>query len=292
MIAGGNTTVTVSNLDAAIRFYTTQLGLKLTNRLGTRWATIGAGPSYWTTDNRPDAGLVIGLRPASPDSATPDTSGAVGFGFETYRPIEQVAAHLKRRGVRVEGDIITFEAGRVVAFVDLDGVPSYVWEFSAEMLDGKEPGPGSGDEDDDDALLSGGHAIVYVSNMDAAVRFYVETLGMTLTYRFENRIATVVAGTNLVIALHPRTPNTPMPGARGAVTLSLIVDEPIDTVLSRLAKRGVRTTGQSEPGTSRAQSEGRSADIEDPDGNLITLWEANAWTAERQVAAVDVPVQR
>jgi catechol 2,3-dioxygenase-like lactoylglutathione lyase family enzyme len=128
--------------------------------------------------------------------------------------------------------------------------------------------------------------------MDAAVRFYVETLGMTLTFRFENKIATVVAGTNLVIALHPRTPNTPTPGARGSVTLSLIVDEPIDTVLSRLAKRGVRVTRPATPGTPRAQSDGRSADIEDPDGNLITLWEATAWAPQHEEAAADVPVGR
>ena len=48
MISGGNTTVYVSNLDAAIRFYTESLGLKLTNRFGDRWATIETGPSYWS----------------------------------------------------------------------------------------------------------------------------------------------------------------------------------------------------------------------------------------------------
>ena len=63
-----------------------------------------------------------------------------------------------------------------------------------------------------------------------------------------------------------------MPGTRGSVTLGLVVDEPIATVLSRLAQRGVRTTGHSEPG--------RSADIEDLDGNVITLWEAHAIGAD------------
>ena len=273
MIAGGNATVAVADLDAAIRFYTEQLGLKLTNRLGDRWATIDAGPSSWTTEDQPDAGLLIGLRPASPGGPAPGTSGGVGFGFETYEAIEDVASGLKQRGVRVEGDIVTFEAGKVVAFVDLDGFPSWAWEFSPDMLEGIDPGE---DADNDNSLLSGGHAIVYVNDMDTAIRFYVQTLGMKLTYRFEDKFAALVAGRNLVVALHPRTPNTPIPGTKGSVTLGLIVDEPIDTVLSRLAKRGVRITGQSEPGTPRAQSGGRPVEIEDPDGNVITLWEAAA----------------
>ncbi|HEX4134941.1 MAG TPA: VOC family protein [Bryobacteraceae bacterium] len=55
MISGGNATVFVSNMDAAVRFYTEVLGLKLTNRFGDNWATVEAGK-----------GLTIGLHPASP----------------------------------------------------------------------------------------------------------------------------------------------------------------------------------------------------------------------------------
>ena len=50
--------------------------------------------------------------------------------------------------------------------------------------------------------------------MDAAVRFYMETLGLKLTFRFEDKIAGVEAG-RLVVALHPETPNTPDPGRKG-----------------------------------------------------------------------------
>jgi catechol 2,3-dioxygenase-like lactoylglutathione lyase family enzyme len=292
MIAGGNATISVADLDAAIRFYTGPLGLKLTNRLGGSWATVDAGPSYWTTEEQPDAGLVIGLRPASPGSPGPGTRGGVGFGFETYEPIEDVAAHLKQLGVQVEGEIVTFEAGKVAAFVDLDGLPSYAWEFSPDMLEGVDLGSDSNGADDGDSLLSGGHAIVYVNDMDEAIRFYVQTLGMKLTYRFENKFATMVAGWNLVIALHPRTPNTPIPGTKGSVTLGLFVDEPIDTALSRLAKRGVRITGRSEPGTPRAHFEGRAAEIEDPDGNVITLWEAQARESDAELAASGVAGRR
>lgn len=267
MISSGNATVYVSNLDEAIQFYTRQLGLKLTNRIGDRWATVDAGSSYWTSKGTA-AGLTLGLRPASPRYPSPGTTGGVGFGFETYKRIEDVAAQLKGRRVRVTGDVISFEAGKVVSFTDLDGVNAYAWEFSEEML-------AEVDRDSvPDALLSGGHAIVYVSDMDAAIRFYADTLGLALTYRFEDKFATIEAGRNLLLALHPKTPNTPDPGTKGSVTLGLVVDEPIDTVVARLARRGVRVTGRLEP------EPDRSVDIEDLDGNVITLWEARTLGAE------------
>ena len=269
MISSGNATVFVSSLDDAIHFYTRQLGLKLTNRIGDRWATVDAGSSYWTSQGIA-AGLTLGLRPASPQYPRPGTTGGVGFGFETYKRIEDVSAQLTARHVRVAGDVISFEAGKVVAFADLDGVATYAWEFSEEMLAdvNRESVP--------DALLSGGHAIVYVSDMDAAIRFYADTLGLKLTYRFESKFATIEAGRNLLLALHPKTPNTPDPGTKGSVTLGLVVDEPIDTVIARLAQRGVRVTGRSEPG--------RSVDIEDLDGNVITLWEAHAFATGDELA--------
>ena len=63
-------------------------------------------------------------------------------------------------------------------------------------------------------MLSGGHAIVYVSEMDAAVRFYTGVLGLNLTNRYGDKWATVEAGRNLVIGLHPRSPRSPAPGSR------------------------------------------------------------------------------
>jgi len=153
MISSGNATISVSNLDAAIRFYTEQLGLRLTNRIGDRWATIDAGASYWTSAGIA-AGLTLGLRPTAPHEPPPGTTSGVGFGFETYNRIEDVAAELKGRSVRVAGDVITFEAGKVVAFTDLDGVATYAWEFSEEML--TEVNVTAVPR----TLISGGHAIV------------------------------------------------------------------------------------------------------------------------------------
>ena len=134
MIAGGNATVYVSNMDAAVGFYGQALGLKVTNRFADRWATIGAGPSYWTTD-RVNAGLVLGLHPAVDGRPAPGTPGGVSFGLETYMPLETVTAKLAPLGVKFIGDIIRFDAGNVIMMEDVDGNPTYIHEFPPEMIE-------------------------------------------------------------------------------------------------------------------------------------------------------------
>ncbi len=255
-------------MDAAVRFYTESLGLKLTNRVGNQWATIEAGPSYWTTDEV-GAGLIIGLHPQSPKHPAPGTMGAVGFGLETYEPIESVIARLAKRGVAMTGDIVRFEAGNTVGFEDPDGTPTYLHEFPPEMVPETDL---SADEDATGeaapAMLSGGHALVYVSDMNVAVNFYVNVLGLELTNRYGDKWATVEAGRNLVIGLHPRTPRSPAPGTKGSVMLGLTVDEPIKSVVSRLVERGVRLAGE----IIRSETD-NFVEIEDLDGNAIYLWE-------------------
>jgi catechol 2,3-dioxygenase-like lactoylglutathione lyase family enzyme len=269
MVSGGNVTLYVSNMDAAVRFYTQNLGLRLTHRFGDHWATIDAGPSYWTTD-RGAAGLTIGLHPASAKHPAPGTPGAVGFGFETYTPIDSVVSRLAERGVRVSGEIVRFEAGNSGGFSDLDGTPTYVHEFPPEMV---PPTDLAAHEDATEhpsrALLGGGHALVYVSNMDVAVRFYVDTLGLELTNRYGDRFATVEAGHNLLIALHPRSPRAPAPGTKGSAMLGLSIDEPIARVVARLAERGARLTSDI-----IRTGQDSFVEIEDVDGNPIYLWEA------------------
>jgi catechol 2,3-dioxygenase len=271
MISGGNATIYVSDMDAAVRFYTEGLGLKLTNRFGNHWATIAAGPSYWTSD-AVGAGLVIGLHPQSPKHPAPGTRGAVGFGLETYAPLERVIARLVPRGVRITGDIIRFEAGNSVGLEDPDGTPTYVHEFPPEMMPGT--GPRTNEEaaqEAGSAMLSGGHALVYVSEMDAAVRFYTEVLGLTLTNRYGDKWATVEAGSTLVIGLHPQSAKSPAPGTKGSVMLGLAIDEPIERVTSRLVERGVKLAGD----VVRSGPD-KFVEIEDLDGNAIYLWEGGA----------------
>jgi catechol 2,3-dioxygenase-like lactoylglutathione lyase family enzyme len=279
MISGGNATVFVSNLDEAIQFYAERLGLKLTNRFGSQWATLRAGPSYWTSDEKVGAGLTIALHPASPKYPPPGTPGGVGFGLETYMPIESVAKVFGTRDIRMEGEIIRYEAGNLISLRDQDGLATYINEFPPHMLEESDLAADSEADDDVAALIAGGHAIVYVSNMDASIRFYTAVLGMKLTYRYEDRFASAEVD-NLLLAIHPRTPFAPPPGTKGSVLLGLSVDEPIDRVVSRLATQGVRTLGP----VVRAEH-GDAVEVDDPDGNVIILREA-AGSAGTSVATL------
>lgn len=117
-------------------------------------------------------------------------------------------------------------------------------------------------------MISGGNATVFVSNMDAAVRFYTEVLGLKLTNRFGDNWATVEAGKGLTIGLHPASPKYPAPGTRGSMMLGLEIDEPIEGMVARLSDKGVQIKGSIIDDYS-----GKFADLEDPDGNEIYLWE-------------------
>jgi predicted enzyme related to lactoylglutathione lyase len=119
-------------------------------------------------------------------------------------------------------------------------------------------------------MISGGNATIFVSNMDAAVRFYTEVLGLRLSNRFGDHWATVEAGKGLTIGLHPASPKYPAPGTKGAMMLGLEIDEAIDRVVARLSQKGVQMKGS----VTRDES-GNFAHLEDPDGTEIYLWEVN-----------------
>lgn len=119
-------------------------------------------------------------------------------------------------------------------------------------------------------MVSGGNATVFVSNMDTAVRFYTQVLGLKLSNRFGDNWATVQAGKGLTIGLHPASPKYPAPGTKGAMVLGLEIDESIETVVERLSRQGVQITG-----TIQRDEPGNFVSLEDPDGNGIYLWEVN-----------------
>lgn len=268
MFSGGHIIVAVADLDAAARFYTEQLGLRLTHRFGNRWVAVDAGPSYWGTDEG-GAGLFLGLQPHTSDYPAPGTRGAVGFGLETGDPLEPLVTQCSAHGVRFTSDVIAFEGGKSIALDDADGNETYLWEQTEDVLAESERSTVDAEGGAGSPSISGGHAIVFVSNMDRAVHYYSEVLGFPLTFRYADKIAFVEAGRRLVIALHPTSPKYAAPGTRGAVRIALQVDEPIDRVVSRLAARGVRVA----TGKGGAQA---STVIEDFDGNPIELVEEGA----------------
>jgi len=117
MISGGNATVFISNMDAAVLFYTEVLRLKLTNRFGNHWATVDAG-----------RGFTIGLHPISAKHPSPGTKGSIVIGLEIEEPIEDVVKRLQAKGVRFKGPIIKDEPGSFADFEDPDGNALYLWE--------------------------------------------------------------------------------------------------------------------------------------------------------------------
>ena len=123
-------------------------------------------------------------------------------------------------------------------------------------------------------MINGGNATVYVSNMDNAIRFYTEVLGLRLTNRFGNHWATVQAGSTLVIGLHPWSAKYPRPGTKGSVQIGLIVsrDEPIEALAARLRKHGVEVSDVIE------STEANYLSFADPDGNPIYVgdWDPDA----------------
>ncbi len=119
-------------------------------------------------------------------------------------------------------------------------------------------------------MITGGNATVFVSNMDRAVQFYTEVLGLKLTNRFGDNWATVEAGKGLTIGLHPASPKYPAPGTKGGIVLGMEVEGPIDKVVASLGKKGV----QFKDAVIRSEA-GNFVHLEDPDGNEIYLWEVN-----------------
>ncbi len=120
-------------------------------------------------------------------------------------------------------------------------------------------------------LIRGGTPTVYVSDMDRAVTFYTETLGLTLAMRAGNEYASVDAGNGFYVGLHPSGPRSPKPGTPGSIQVSFGVGQPIEKVVEELTNRGVRFHGpitQDDPV--------KLAFFTDPDGNELYLCECQS----------------
>lgn len=119
-------------------------------------------------------------------------------------------------------------------------------------------------------MFSGGNATVFVSDLDLAVRFYTETLGLPLKERFENQWAAVQVGPNLIIGLHPPASFAPRAGAQGGIAIGLDVVQSLEYTREMLTRRGVRFDGDI---VQDPLSEARLAFFSDPDGNQLYLIE-------------------
>jgi catechol 2,3-dioxygenase-like lactoylglutathione lyase family enzyme len=118
------------------------------------------------------------------------------------------------------------------------------------------------------AMIAGGSVTVYVADMERAVRFYTETLGLKLMYRGGPGYAAVDAGKGLELGLHATHPGGPTPGPGSSIQLSLLVTQPIGEVVATLRSRGVKVSDPKSGGGPITL-----ASLGDPDGNPIHLIE-------------------
>jgi catechol 2,3-dioxygenase-like lactoylglutathione lyase family enzyme len=117
-------------------------------------------------------------------------------------------------------------------------------------------------------MISGGNATLVITDMDRALRFYVERLGFKLRERFGDEWAEVDAGDGLVLGLHRAGGHGPKPGTHGSISVGFTVNQPIAEVVEVLANRGVPFHGPvKEDGAVKL------AFFADPDGNALYLAE-------------------
>ena len=112
--------------------------------------------------------------------------------------------------------------------------------------------------------LDRANVTVMVSDFDRAVRFYTETLGLSLRMRFGDGWAEVETK-GLTIGLHPANAHGPRPGEGGALSIGLEVPA-IEPAKAELEARGIAFEGP-------IKDDGavRLAFFSDPDGNPLYL---------------------
>ncbi len=118
MFASGNVTVYVSDMDAAVRFYSETLGLKLAYRFGDHWAAVEVG-----------RGLTIGLHPASAQSPA-GRQGSMAIGLELSGSIRDAVKALEAKGVHFDGPVNEGKSGSFVGFADPDGNQLYLAQLN------------------------------------------------------------------------------------------------------------------------------------------------------------------
>jgi catechol 2,3-dioxygenase-like lactoylglutathione lyase family enzyme len=113
-------------------------------------------------------------------------------------------------------------------------------------------------------MIKKANATIYVSDVESALKFYVDKLGMNVKSHWGKDFAELELN-GFVIGLHPPTQSGPGPGTVGAISIGLEVDD-LDTEMTRLKEKGITFHGKIvEDGPVRLAFFG------DPDGNPLYL---------------------
>ncbi len=108
---------------------------------------------------------------------------------------------------------------------------------------------------------------IFVSNMDRAVQFYTEVLGMKLEYRFGDHWASLKTDDGMTVGLHPASKESPA-GRKGSITIGFEVSESIERAVTAMKEKGVKFVGPIVD-----DKEIKAAHFEDPDGNEMYIVE-------------------
>lgn len=109
---------------------------------------------------------------------------------------------------------------------------------------------------------------IFVSNMDRAVRFYTEILGMKVEYRFGDDWTSLKTDDGVSVGLHPASKESPA-GRKGAITIGFEVSGSIENAVAAMKSKGVKFVGPIVD-----DKEIKAAHFEDPDGNQMYFVEA------------------
>ena len=112
---------------------------------------------------------------------------------------------------------------------------------------------------------TGGNATVFITQVEKALRFYTDVLGMKVASHYGDDWATVEAG-GFTVGLHPRDPKQPEPGTHGAIMVGLNVGN-IEAAHVKLVEGGALEVGPVVRG-----SGGAFVHFHDLDGNALYLW--------------------
>ena len=110
-------------------------------------------------------------------------------------------------------------------------------------------------------VLKEGNVTVMVSDMNSAIQFYVEKLGLTLKARYSDQFAQVAAP-GLTIALHPADKQGQRSEKSEGLSIGLRVDN-LERTMKDLERKGLKFSPVVEDGPVRLAS------FKDPDGNPL-----------------------
>jgi len=120
-------------------------------------------------------------------------------------------------------------------------------------------------------MIKKASATVYVSDVDSALKFYTDVLGMKVKSHWGKDYAELETN-GMTIGLHPATQSGPKPGTSGSISIGLEVDD-LDATISEFKEKRVVFHG-------KVVEDGpvRLAFFGDPDGNAFYLTQVKRGT--------------